>query len=298
MYKHIANVINTEIPYPLSEMDEDYAAKFHLKEKQEQMLSILEAFDELCRKNGVFYSLADGTLLGAMRHGDYIPWDDDADVMMTRTQYEKLLGVVGGQRHLRLVQAYFLDRLTTDVLLEKGVYVDLFINDDLPQTNLRHNGIRIRSKILRTYFDSASMENVRRRGQGSLRKGMVKWVGQVFGGGVYRVFREKDIWNVHTNIIVRHKRADAKTCTRYTSRMYEMNRRFDKKNLIVYADAFFHGKRLMALQNADGFLKEMYGNYMALPPKEKRVAEHGQNILLAPSKCLRFYNGRQKETEG
>jgi lipopolysaccharide cholinephosphotransferase len=53
-------------------------------------LEVLAAFDRLCRAHGLIYYLAYGTLLGAVRHGGYIPWDDDIDVMMPRDEYERL----------------------------------------------------------------------------------------------------------------------------------------------------------------------------------------------------------------
>ena len=82
-------IINKIIKYPYSSLD-DYEGKFGLKEKHERILNILIAFDSFCRKNNIKYSLADGTLLGAMRHADFIPWDDDADVMVTRKEYLKI----------------------------------------------------------------------------------------------------------------------------------------------------------------------------------------------------------------
>ncbi len=60
-----------------------------LKEVQTALLGLLTEFDRVCREHGLRYSLAYGTLLGAVRHGGFIPWDDDADVLMPRPDYEK-----------------------------------------------------------------------------------------------------------------------------------------------------------------------------------------------------------------
>lgn len=64
--------------------------KLTLIELQEYLLSSLVAFDSFCKKHAIHYSLCGGTLIGAIRHQGFIPWDDDIDVMMTRQEYDKL----------------------------------------------------------------------------------------------------------------------------------------------------------------------------------------------------------------
>ena len=61
------------------------------EELQQEELRLLLAFDSLCKQQGLRYSLQAGTLLGAVRHRGFIPWDDDVDVSMPRPDYERLL---------------------------------------------------------------------------------------------------------------------------------------------------------------------------------------------------------------
>ena len=60
-------------------------------ELRELQLKILDYIDAFCKEHDIRYSLSSGTLLGAVRHGGYIPWDDDIDIMMVREDYEKFL---------------------------------------------------------------------------------------------------------------------------------------------------------------------------------------------------------------
>ena len=77
-------------------------------------------FDRFCKEHDLKYSLADGTLLGAMRHGDFVPWDDDADVMMTRAEFEKFKKVVRRDDAYKLFKVLFTDRFATKESFEKG----------------------------------------------------------------------------------------------------------------------------------------------------------------------------------
>ena len=64
-----------------------------LKEIQEDVFQILLTFDQFCKNNDLTYRLAGGTLLGAIRHKGFIPWDDDIDIIMLRSEYEKFVKV-------------------------------------------------------------------------------------------------------------------------------------------------------------------------------------------------------------
>lgn len=65
--------------------------KIKEEKQREIMLEILDYIHEVCIKNNIEYSLSGGTLLGAIRHKGFIPWDDDIDIMLTRENYERLV---------------------------------------------------------------------------------------------------------------------------------------------------------------------------------------------------------------
>ena len=122
-----------------------------LKEHQQIMLQILKDFANFCDCHNLTYFLDAGTLLGAVRHGGFIPWDNDADVCLLRTDFNKLIDILSKQNfmlndHLRLVPptntiytSYKLCDLRTQLIefpknypMDCYIYVDIFCKDGLP----------------------------------------------------------------------------------------------------------------------------------------------------------------------
>lgn len=119
-----------------------------LKEKQDIMLDIMIDIDCFCRENNIRYSLACGTLLGAVRHGGFIPWDDDADLFMLREDFDRFVSTYKSDRFHLLYNTrkddeffamgyakvndpttYIAETLT---MTNHGVFVDIFPLDRVP----------------------------------------------------------------------------------------------------------------------------------------------------------------------
>ncbi len=129
--------------------------KDHTREAQEVMLEILKAFDGICKKYHLTYWLDHGTLLGAVRHQGFIPWDDDLDVTMPREDYEEFLKVASHE----LDEHYFLQTQQSDhcylnffpkirdrhstfidewetkhqICYHQGIYIDIFPLNTIPK---------------------------------------------------------------------------------------------------------------------------------------------------------------------
>lgn len=124
----------------------------NLRQLQLTELEILRFFDKLCRENGLKYYIVAGTLLGAVRHGGFIPWDDDIDVAMPRADFERFKTLMASDRHdcyfyqchdtepnyifgfskIRLKGTAVCESYLENVEMEKGVYIDIFPLDPCP----------------------------------------------------------------------------------------------------------------------------------------------------------------------
>lgn len=112
---------------------------YGLAEMQEDLLITLDEFDSICRAHNIFYALHGGTMLGAERNHHMIPWDDDIDVTMTRTEFEKLREVIRGGN---IPEGFYLDEKTMwfprFVMKKKAapVYVDILVWDYISEKKL------------------------------------------------------------------------------------------------------------------------------------------------------------------
>ena len=137
-------------------LDEETRCGHHISAKTKKIwacqMDILERFKEVCEEHGLRYWLDSGTLLGAIRHQGYIPWDDDIDVIMLREDYDRLVSIVQDEfRHPYVFQTAYSERNfvrghaqirninTTGIIpseinksFNQGIFIDVFVLDYIP----------------------------------------------------------------------------------------------------------------------------------------------------------------------
>lgn len=250
-----------------------------LKKLQKVELELLVEFDRICRKNGIKYSITGGTLLGAVRHGGFIPWDDDADVSMLRTEYEKFVRVCDseldserfyfqdikrtkgyrwGYGKLRRKNSSFIREHQEHMPYEQGIFMDIFPRDSVPDSLIYERIHNLDCFIVRKILWS----EVGKYAEKSCGKRII-----------YKVLsrltknKEKDIYygllNRSRNLKTRRVRA-------LTFPIPHKGKGYLRKWYAGYEDIMFEGYPLMVESGYKDWLKYEFHDYMKLPPKSKR----------------------------
>lgn len=244
-----------------------------LKEMQACLLNILLTIDKVCREHNLRYYIIAGTLLGAVRHKGFIPWDDDADVAMPREDYEKLIRharewlperyeLVSGTDNPRYpyLFARIQDRETTYVLRRRfdfvgGVPVDVFPLDGMTPSGLRRRVHYFKYGVAKKLLYH-SLVDPYKHGKGLrclFAKMMHKLVSPAWAHHTAdRLQQEFSIGK--TGLVADHDNKPSRGIL--PAEVYGEPRPIE-----------FCGHMLMGVSNPDAYLRYCYGDYMAMPTK-------------------------------
>lgn len=257
--------------------------KITTKEQKQIMIGILKYFDEICRKNNIKYSLIGGSLIGAIRHKGIIPWDDDIDVILTRENYEKIINIL---KHKNDSKYMLLDNeICSDYFFPfpKLVDIETFVIEPLSLKQIDSYGIYI------DIFCYTNISDIKRERLKTIKK--IKFWNGLISRKKFNIKNKKFLMNLTRNTI--STIIGSKNLIKKVNKIYEKNKNLDSdyvvsnwpiyanekeiqlsKNVKEYIDVPFESINAMIFKNYDEILKTTFGDYMKLPPKEKRVC-HG-----------------------
>jgi len=251
-----------------------------VREVQMKILEIMKYIDKLCRDNGIVYFIMGGTALGAIRHGGFIPWDDDLDIFMTPGEYEKFkkvfeaesseLFVLQEWRTTPLYLEYSKVRMNGTAFIEEnfkdrkdmhhGIYVDIMILHKVPNNILSQKLTYLESKFVTLY--GLSQRNWRPKNKiqsivlSSLKILPCKWMAKMCYKRIYK-FDDRN--------------NNFKYCYWITPAKFR-NGLFDKSFFESPVDIKFEDTVLLGSAKIKEYLEYRYGDYMKLPSEEAQRA--------------------------
>ncbi|WP_297646823.1 LicD family protein [uncultured Treponema sp.] len=259
--------------------------QINIDELKTIQLSILDYIHTFCMKNNIRYSLCGGTLIGAVRHKGYIPWDDDIDIIMPRADYEKFCSSFNCNTNYSKfkVLTCFNDRQyfqpfakvvdTQTKLVESydrpidnlGVYVDVFPVDFLPNSFIE------RKKYWKKIFKKRNFATVIYQKRNK-NEGFVKRIFRIVLFYLFR-FLPANIFAKKINKFATKKyfSSDYVACSVFG---YGKKEEMPKSVFNSCFELEFEGKKYNVMCGYKTYLKNIYGDYMKLPPKENQVPKH------------------------
>ena len=251
------------------------------EELRKIQIDVLKYVHDFCIRHGINYSLAYGTLLGAVRHGGYIPWDDDIDIAMMRDDYERFAKEFNSEdsfyrfydcRNDEKVNISFGKVADTRTMVIEGantknlgVAIDVFPIDDLCDTRvesqLLYRKFNLTKKLL--ILKCRKLSDVRcwwKKPLFAVVKAMTFWyqLHNIPLNITQRILKYRNPHSIFVGLVVDGGE----------------NEIVERRIWSAYQDTLFEGHHFMAIKDTDSYLKYAYGDYMKLPPENERVPKH------------------------
>ena len=264
----------------------------NIKKLQDVLLELLIELDRICTKHKINYSISFGTLIGAVRHAGFIPWDDDADIIMTRENYDKFCKICATElsdgcflqtKDSDKKYPYNISRLRKDnttMIYEEwkkagfhqGLYIDIFPCDEIPDSLLKRcfqKWVIVLTTMVRVSRNREIFLN-RKRGKFLLRKIMY----------IFLRFVPKEIFDrIEYQIITKYNSKSNNKIGIICEGGILLNTPKKRKPFNTYVfnrydRILFEGYNLMTVSSYEALLDYWYGDYMKLPPVNERVMTH------------------------
>ena len=266
-----------------------------LRKLQLEELKILKMFRDICEENNLRYFLLGGTLLGAIRHDGFIPWDDDVDVCMPREDYEKFLKIAQN----KLEKPYYISslennydyrycfgRIATEEMKIKNysaniprvedVWIDIIPLDGMPANGVKNFLHKLHMYFWRGMNQIGQYDEIvdQKRKRGKIETILVKIAG-------WKIWRNMADYHKCTRkiqkVLKKYKYDDCDTVINYMA-AYGFDETFQRAWFGEGKEYGFEDDKFIGPVDYDSILKQIYGDYMTLPPENQRN-KHNPEII-------------------
>ncbi len=259
-----------------------------LQEIQQESLRILQAIHQFCRSNSIRYSLAYGTMIGAVRHKGFIPWDNDIDVFMPRPDYEEFcrtfhtegLGIVSEkdkEAYINFCRVYDTERTVADVRFpssedyQGGIWVDVFPMDGAPDS---FEAFKAKMKGLQKLFNFHLYLRKSLGGRQAIRKAFGIKEACILAFCHYLLPSRFCLKLVNRKLRAGALETPLGSTEHWSQfcvlddgvRNYQLSKDFEES-----VDLEFEGCDFKVFKGYDRILRNIYGDYMQLPPENARI---------------------------
>lgn len=256
-------------------------------EQKKLLIDMMKYIDDICEENNINYTLIGGSLIGAVREQGIIPWDDDIDISLMPTEYNKLIKILHNKesKYKIMTNEYNNDYYypfaklvdTTTILSEKnvkpikdyGLFIDIFCYNNIPNNQIKRVIYSKKLKFMKqliTGYASSSTNIKNFLNPKMIRNNIANFIG---------------IKKIMKRYLKYAQKYNSQNCKEIIScwPVYELDKEIQlKSNFENYIEVPFENIKVKIIKNYDGLLKVTFGDYMKRPDKAQQIKKHDLDV--------------------